>query len=222
MSHLLDQAAQWLVGHQLSMPLFALLLFLAFAESALFLGFLLPGETALVVGGMLAAQHVWDLGDFFVGAILAAIVGDSVGFEVGKRYGDRIVASRVGRRIGARRWAVAHEILRRYGGQTVFFGRAQALLRALVPALAGMTRMPYRTFLRWNALGGLVWGGGVVVLGFVFAHSLPRLETALKYWSVLLVFGVAFAAWQAHQQIDAALERVEGSLPETREDAGDD
>lgn len=215
MSNWLHLAATWLVDHNLQAPLFALLLFLAFAEAALFLGFILPGETALIVGGMLAAQNVWDLGDFIVWAIIAAIVGDSVGYEVGKHFGDRIQRSWIGRRLGTTRWRVADHIFKTYGPQAVFVGRAQALLRALVPALAGMARMPYGTFLRWNAVGSIVWGGGVVVLGFVFAHSLGRLEQALKYWSVVLVLAVAFAIWQINQQIDAAMERVEKSLDDT-------
>lgn len=212
MSNWLHIAATWLVGHNLQAPLFALLLFLAFAESALFLGFVLPGETALIVGGMLAAQNVWDLGDFFVWAIIAAILGDSVGYEVGKHFGDQIQRSWIGRRLGTTRWRVADHIFKKYGPQAVFVGRAQALLRALVPALAGMARMPYRTFLKWNAAGGIVWGGGVVVLGYVFAHSLGSLEKALKYWSVVLVCAVVFAVWQINRQIDAAMERVEESL----------
>ncbi len=214
MSTWLHDSASWLVDHNLSAPLFVLLLFIAFAEAALFLGFVLPGETSLVIGGMLAAQGVWDLGDFFFWAIACAVAGDSVGYEVGKHYGDRILDSWLGRRIGIKRWRVAEHILTTYGPQTVFFGRAQALLRALVPALAGMSRMPYRVFLKWNSMGGIVWGGGVVVLGYVFAHSLHRLETALKWWSLVLVVAVAFGIWQAHKQIDAAMERVEDSLDE--------
>ncbi len=212
MSNWLHTGAAWLVDNNLSSPLFALLLFMAFAESALFLGFVLPGETALIVGGMLAAQGVWDLGDFFGWAILCAVVGDSVGYEIGRHYGDRIKDSRMGRILGPRRWRIADHIFDTYGGQAVFFGRAQALLRALVPTLAGMHRMPYRTFLKWNASGGIVWGGGVVVLGYVFAHSLHRLEVALKYWSVVLVLGVIFAVWQARKQIDAVMDRVDDSL----------
>ena len=215
MSNWLHVAATWLVDQHLQGPLFALLLFLAFAEAALFLGFVLPGETALIVGGMLAAQGVWDLGDFFVSAILAAIVGDSVGYEVGKHFGDRIQQSWIGRRLGTTRWRVADHIFKKYGPQAVFVGRAQALLRAMVPALAGMARMPYRTFLKWNAAGGIVWGGGVVVLGYSFAHSLHSLERALKYWSFVLVAAVIFAVWQINKQIDAAMERVEESLDET-------
>ena len=209
MSGYLHSAANWLIENNLQTPLFALLVFFAFAEAAVFLGFVLPGETALIIGGMLAAQGVWDLGDFFGSAVIAAIIGDSVGYEVGKIFGDRIQSSWVGQRIGTRRWAVAHHVFDKYGGRAVFFGRAQALLRALVPALAGLHKMPYRKFLPWNAAGGVVWGGGVVVLGYAFSHSLPSLERALKWWAVVFVIAAAFALWQVHRQVDAMVEQIE-------------
>jgi membrane protein DedA with SNARE-associated domain len=128
---------------------------------------------------------------------MAAIVGDSVGYEVGKRYGWRIRGSRVGARIGEPRWMLAESFFDAHGGKAVFLGRSQALLRALVPGLAGMSGLPYRRFLPWNALGGLVWGGGVVLLGFVFAHSLSRVEQGLKYYAygALALAVLALLAW---------------------------
>lgn len=209
MSGYLELAAHWLVEHNLQMPLFALLIFVAFAEAAVFLGFVLPGETSLLIGGMLAAQGVWDLGDFFGAAIAAAIIGDSVGYELGKAYGDRIRGSWVGQRIGQRRWNVAQHMFGRYGGRAVFFGRAQALLRALVPALAGMQAMPYRRFLPWNAAGAVVWGGGVVILGYAFSNSLSALESALQWWAVVFVIAAGFGVWQVHRQVDAVVDRIE-------------
>jgi hypothetical protein len=88
-------------------------------------------------------------------------------------------------------------------------------VRKLCSLVARKACVPYRTFLKWNAAGGIVWGGGVVVLGYVFAHSLHSLERALKYWSFVLVAAVIFAIWQINKQIDAAMERVEDSLDES-------
>ena len=209
MSDYLTSAASWLVTHNLQVPLFSLLLFLAFAEAAMFLGFMLPGETALVVGGMFAAQQVWDLGDFFGAAILAAIAGDSVGYELGRRYGDRIQSSWIGSRVGDRRWRVAQHMFSKYGGRAVFFGRAQAILRALVPALAGMHRMPYRRFLPWNVTGAVVWGGGVVLLGYAFSNSLPELERALRWWALIFFVAVVIAVWQVRKQIESIVEQID-------------
>lgn len=180
----LEHLSTWLVDHHWSPYLFALLLLIAFAEAAFFLGFVLPGETALVLGGALCATGVFPLALFLPAAILAAIAGDSVGYEVGRHFDGRIKTSRLGLRIGASRWDAAQAFFDAHGGKAVFLGRGTAVFRALVPALAGMSGLPYRVFLRWNALGGLLWGGGVVLLGYGFAHSLATLETGLKYWSI--------------------------------------
>lgn len=152
----------------------------AFGEAAIFLGVVLPGETALLLGGYLAAQGKLSLPVMLVVAVGCAIAGDSVGYEVGRLLGPRLRTSRVGRRIGERRWDRAEAFLHRHGGKAVFLGRAIALLRALVPTLAGAARMPYLTFLPWNAAGGTLWGGGCVLLGYGFARSLSTVERYLQ------------------------------------------
>ncbi|CAB4591179.1 unannotated protein [freshwater metagenome] len=183
MSHWIETTASWLVANNLQIPLFALLILFAFGEAAAFIGFVLPGETSLLIGGVLAHEKVWPLWLFLICAIIGAIAGDSVGYEVGKHFGPRIEVSRLGRLVGAKRWALAQHIFDKYHGGAIFFGRAQALLRALVPALAGMNKVPYRTFLKWNAAGGIVFSTIVILLGYEFANQLTKLEKVLKYWA---------------------------------------
>ena len=89
-SEWIHHTANTLVAHNLQVPLFALLILLAFAEAAAFVGFVLPGETSLLIGGVLAHSQVWSVWVFLGVAILAAIAGDSVGYEVGKHLGPRI------------------------------------------------------------------------------------------------------------------------------------
>ena len=184
MSAWIHQQSEWLVAHNLHVPLFILLILLAFGEAAAFIGFVLPGETSLLIGGVLAHSRVWPLWLFLICAIVAAIAGDSVGYEVGKHFGPRIKNNKLGRFVGEKRWDLAQHIFDKYHGWAIFFGRAQALLRALVPALAGMNKVPYKTFLKWNAAGGIVFSTAVVVLGFEFASNLDKLEKALKYWAI--------------------------------------
>ncbi|MCD2186306.1 DedA family protein [Actinomycetospora soli] len=167
---------------------------LAFAEAAVMVGVVLPGETALLVAGFAAHEGIIALVPMIVVAVVCAVAGDSVGYEVGRLVGPRLQASRVGRLVGEHRWQATEDFLRRHGGEAVLLGRGTALLRALVPGMAGMARMPYlRTFLPWNAVGGILWGGGCVLLGYVFALSL---ETVARYlaWGpipvVVLVAGV--------------------------------
>jgi membrane-associated protein len=171
---------------------------LAFGEAAIFLGVVLPGETALLLGGYLAAQGKLSLPVMLVVAIGCAIAGDSVGYEVGRLAGPRLRNSRIGRRIGERRWARAEAFLQRHGGKAVFFGRSVALLRALVPTLAGAGRMPYPTFLPWNAAGGTLWGGGCVLLGYAFARSLTTVERYLRVSSGLLLAVVVLGGIVVH------------------------
>ncbi len=184
MSQWIQSTADWLVANNLQIPLFMLLILLAFTEAAAFIGFVLPGETSLLIGGVLAYQKVWPLWLFLLCAIIGAIAGDSVGYEVGKHFGPRIEVSRMGRLVGAKRWRLAQHIFDKYHGGAIFFGRAQALLRALVPALAGMNRVPYWTFLKWNAAGGIVFSTIVVLLGYEFSNQLAKLESVLKYWAI--------------------------------------
>lgn len=184
MSGWIQNTAIWLVNNNLQIPLFVLLITLAFAEAAAFVGFVLPGETSLLIGGVLAHEGVWPLWLFWICAILGAIAGDSVGYEVGKHFGPRIKSGRFGRLVGAKRWRIAEHIFEKYHGGAIFFGRSQALSRALVPALAGMHKVPYRTFLKWNAAGGFVFSTIIVLLGYGFANTLQQLERYLRYWAI--------------------------------------
>ena len=192
MSGWIHTVADWLVANNLQLPLFILLILFTFLEAAAFVGFVLPGETSLLIGGVLAHSHVWPFWLFLLFAIIGAISGDSVGYEVGKHFGQRIKHNRLGRLVGEQRWVIADHIFTKYSGGAIFFGRAQALLRALIPALAGMHRVPYLTFLKWNAAGGIVFSTIVVTLGYEFANSLSALEKYLKYWAIVFLVVVAF------------------------------
>src|SRR3989442_1354330 len=103
---------------------------LPFLEASVFLGFVFPGETALVFGGVLASQDKVSLSTVVILAVVGAITGDAVGYAVGRRYGSRLQSSWIGLRIGEARWKTTEEFLHRRGGPAVFFGRWTALLRA--------------------------------------------------------------------------------------------
>lgn len=155
---------------------------LVFAEAAILVGMVFPGEVALLVAGFAAHQGWLDLRLMIMIAVVAAAVGDSVGYEVGRRLGPRLRASRLGRRIGEDKWRRADEFLRRHGGKAVLLGRFTAILRALTPGIAGATHMPYlRTFLPWNVAGAVLWGAGCVLLGYGFSASLAAVDHYLVY-----------------------------------------
>src|SRR5919204_6294921 len=173
---------------QLASPwAYVVLALLAAAESAAFVGLAIPGETAMLLGGFLAFQGRVSLPVMMAAGAVGAIVGDSIGYQIGRVFGEPLKRSRLGRRVGEGRWARGEAYLRDKGGHAVFLGRFVGLLRALVPALAGMARMPYRTFLPWNAAGGGIWGPGVVLLGYLAGGSYRRVEQLAGRASLLLV-----------------------------------
>lgn len=155
---------------------YVLVALLAALEASAFVGLVVPGELALLTGGFVARQGHAELGVMIVVAVLAGVVGDSAGFELGRRLGPGLRTSRLGRRIGDRRWDRAAAYLKSHGGRAVFLGRFVGVLRALVPALAGASRMRYRRFLPWNVAGALVWGPAMVVLGYLAGSSYRRVE----------------------------------------------
>jgi membrane protein DedA with SNARE-associated domain len=163
---------------------------LVFGEAAVLLGFIIPGETAALVGGALAATHHVDLVVMLPVIVGSAIIGDSVGYEVGKVMGPWLLEHRPLRgRAGVRR---GQALLVRWGGPAVFLGRWVALARALVPGLTGMSGMRYRTFLIFNAIGGIAWGTTFVLIGFAAGASYTHVASQVGVYS-LVILGVAAA-----------------------------
>ena len=177
-----------------------------FVEDALFVGFVVPGETAAVLGGVAASLGGASLPVMMATVVAAAVVGDSVGYEVGRRLGPRLVESRMlrGRR---ERLDRAREFLARRGGTAVFLGRFVAFFRAVMPALAGTAGMRYPKFLAYNAAGGIVWGAGVVLLGYLAGNSYAAVEATVGRGAaigVAVVVVVALVVWRVRRHRSGA------------------
>jgi membrane-associated protein len=142
---------------------------LAFAESGLGLGMVLPGETAVVVLSATTASPA-QLVALGVVVMVGASLGDHVGYLLGRRYGDALGETRAVRRLGRRHHARAMELLRRRGGTAVFMTRLVPVVRTLTPAAAGASGLSYRRFAIASLAGSALWstvyvGGGSVVAG---------------------------------------------------------
>lgn len=175
---------------------------LVFGEAAVFLGFVLPGETAVLLGGFLASTGHLNIGAVCVVVFLSAVIGDTVGYEVGKIFGPRVVKSR---------FLVNHEskldrargMLRDKGGPAVFLGRFTAFFRAVMPGLAGLSEMAYRKFLFWNALGGLAWGITYSLVGYFAGASYEKVASRIGTGAAIVVAVIvvaAFVAWQVRRR----------------------
>jgi membrane-associated protein len=170
---------------------------LVFGETAVFVGFVLPGEIAAILGGVLASRGHISLPLLIVIVIFAAITGPFVGYEIGRRLGDRLFDAKSLRRVrgGADR---ARSVISKRGGAAVFLGRFLAVVRAIMPAAAGAAAVRYRTFALYNVLGGLVWGAGYCVLGYLAGSAYATVERQVGT-GVAIAIGVvvlgAIAAW---------------------------
>ena len=176
---------------------------LVFAEDALFVGFVLPGETAAVLGGVVASRGNVNFWLVLLIVIVAAIAGDTVGYAVGKRFGPRLVNARILRK-RRKKLEQAQEFLANRGGAAVFLGRFIAFFRAVMPALAGTSRMPYPRFVAYNAAGGIVWGTIYVTLGFLAGNSYALIAQTvgrdLAAGIVVLVV-VVLIGWQVRKRL---------------------
>ncbi len=150
------------------------------AEASTFVGVVIPGETAVLVAGLLAHEGRLPLAAVMAAAAAGAIAGDQVGFLLGRRYGpallDRLPAW-VARRTRPDR---VLDVVRRRGVLAVVLGRWTASLRALVPGFAGLSGMPRLGFTLANAVGGAAWGAGVAMVGYLAGASLSQLESWLS------------------------------------------
>jgi membrane-associated protein len=162
---------------------------LVFGEAAVFIGFVLPGETAVVLGGFLARTHDLNIVALCGIVFVSAVVGDSVGYEVGRIFGPRVLRLRFVVNHSAR-LERAQRSLRERGGPAVLLGRFTAFFRAVMPGLAGLSEMRYPKFLLWNALGGFAWGIGFCLVGYFAGASYETVATNIGRGSAVVIAAI--------------------------------
>ena len=166
---------------------------LVFGETAVFLGFVLPGEAAVVLGGVLASRGHVSIVLLAAVVVAAAILGPLVGYEIGRRLGDRLFAARALQRIPGG-MARARSTLQARGGLGVLIGRFVAILRTVVPAAAGAAKVPYRTFFFFNAVGGILWGVGYCMLGYLAGSAYVVVEKRVGTGRAIVIAALVLTA----------------------------
>ena len=165
----------------------------AFAECTIGLGFLAPGEGAVLI----AATTVDSVSRFLVlwGVItVCAALGDSIGYAIGRRFGPTLRESKLVRRHGANDWDRAADFLRRRGALAVYFGRFLPVIRTLIPAAAGASGLPYRKFAPAVIAGAASWSALHIFLGATLGQAARRVESSVSTGG-LIIIGVAVAAF---------------------------
>ena len=174
-------------------------------------GLPLPGETALIAFGVLAAEGHYSIAVVIVIAAAGAIIGDNLGYWLLGRLGGRALFRRWGwlNRYSERVLPRAERIMKRHGGKTVFFGRFVAVLRVGAAAVAGLAHMPWRQFLFWNASGGIVWATAVGLAAF---YGGKAVADAIQRYGLYAFAGLAAALVVGFFVLRQVKNRVEERL----------
>ena len=144
-----------------------------FAETGLFFGFFFPGDSLLFTAGFLASQHQLSFAILLIGAFLAAVLGDTVGYAFGKKAGPAIFVKDDSLFFDKKHIARAQHFFERYGKKTIILARFIPIVRTFAPIVAGVGNMPYRTFISFNVIGGLLWTWAMLGLGYGFGSVIP-------------------------------------------------
>ncbi len=149
------------------------LLFVIFAESGLFFGFFLPGDSLLFTAGVFSAKgDLPALPILLVGVFLAAVIGDQVGYAFGRRVGPALFRRPDSRFFRQSHVERAQAYFVEHGVKTIVLARFVPIVRTFAPIVAGVGRMEYRTFVTYNVLGGLLWSVGITSLGFLLGEAI--------------------------------------------------
>lgn len=160
---------------------------IVFAESGLLIGFFLPGDSLLFTAGLLASQGKLNLPVILVGCFVAAVAGDQAGYLFGRRVGPALFKRPDSRFFKHENVEKAQAYFERHGVKTIVLARFVPIVRTFAPIVAGVGRMDYSTFLRFNVLGGFLWGVGVTLLGYVLGDTVPDIDKYLLPVIALIV-----------------------------------
>ena len=175
-----------------------------FAESGLFFGFFLPGDSLLFTAGFLASQNFFSSHFIvapvillFIGAFVAAVAGDNVGFAFGRRIGPALFSREDSLFFDKKYPVEAQKFYDRHGKKTIIFARFIPIIRTFAPIVAGVGSMNYRIFFSYNVIGGFFWTGLLVFLGFFLGKSIPNAENYITPL-VAVIIVVSFIPAVAH------------------------
>jgi membrane-associated protein len=160
---------------------------LAFLETGAFVGLVAPGETAIVLGGVVAAQGEISLPLMLAIAWAAAALGDLASYALGRRLGRRFLEAH-GPRVGVtpKRLAVVDGFFDRHGGKAILIGRFVGVVRAVAPFLAGSAKLPLRRFVPYSLLGTAIWATAFTIAGYAFHESFSAAAGALTHGALAL------------------------------------
>ncbi|MEK7461388.1 MAG: DedA family protein [Patescibacteria group bacterium] len=160
---------------------------IVFAESGLFIGFFLPGDSLLFTAGILASQGYLQIALVALVCAVGAITGDSFGYWFGRKVGPALFKRDDSLLFHKRHLEQARVFFDRHGAQTIILARFMPVVRTFAPILAGVGEMRYATFALYNVIGGLIWSVGITTLGYYLGTRVPNIDHYLAPGIIIII-----------------------------------
>lgn len=187
----------------------ALLLFIIFAETGLFFGFFLPGDSLLFVAGLMCGTPIFDVNIYLLvtSLIAAGILGNFVGYYFGKKTGPMLFKRDDSFFFKKKHVNAAKEFYNRYGGTAIVLGRFLPIIRTFVPIMAGVVNLDFKKFVWFNIIGCVAWILSMVLSGYFLGRAFPDLQNNLEYIVISIILismvPVAFTYIKEHRRMKA-------------------
>ena len=164
---------------------------IVFAETGLLVGFLLPGDTLLVITGLLTGSLIMiDIWWVCLAIGLAAFLGGEVGYLIGHKFGPSVFERKETGLFSMENVRRTNKFFERFGALAVILARFVPIVRTFAPVAAGIGHMNYKKYSVYNAIGALIWGAGLTYFGFVLGYIPPVADFVQKYIDVILLGAV--------------------------------
>jgi membrane-associated protein len=161
---------------------------IVFAETGLFVGFFLPGDSLLVTAGVFAAMGHLDLATLLGLVSLCAIAGDQLGFWFGRRAGGALYRREDSFFFRKKHLQRAHEFYEKHGAKTIILARFVPIVRTFAPMVAGAAGMNYRRFVTFNIVGAILWVWSMVLIGYLLSSAIPGIDKHIHIVIAVVIF----------------------------------
>ncbi|WP_300267690.1 VTT domain-containing protein [Microbacterium sp.] len=171
--------------------------FIVFAETGMLVGFLLPGDTLLVIAGLLThTNDVFGVNIWWVSLLIAvaAFIGGEVGYFIGHKGGPAVFERKESGLFSRKNVERTNAFFERYGGLTVILARFVPIVRTFAPVAAGVGHMPWKRYSLYNLIGALLWGFGLTMVGYLIAYIPPIAWFVTEYIDLILLAAVGGTA----------------------------
>ncbi len=158
-----------------------------FAESGFLLGLFLPGDSLLIAVGLLASKGFMNIWLLLIIVIVAAILGDNLGYATGRRFGPKVFSRDESFFFKKDYVARTEAFFLRHGALAIILARFTPIIRTFIPIMAGVGKMPYKTFLICNIVGGFIWGGGVLLAAYLAGLYIPGFEKHIETIIIVVI-----------------------------------